>query len=128
MNFKISTQKNNQMKKIYKTIMILMLSGVMITALAFTRIKNKGVIIAVNLEVKNFTEWKKTFDSGAAVREKAGIRVITVCSSLQNENQVMVIEEADNEKSATDFLAVLKSKQKEGDIAKLDVKIYNREE
>ena len=68
------------------------------------------------LETKNFTEWKKAFDVGASVREKAAIKVLSVCRSVENENQVIVIEEAENAQSAYDFLQLLKSKQKAGDM------------
>lgn len=95
---------------------------------AFTAFKNGKVIMIVSIEVKNFTEWKKMFDAGAPIREKAGIKVVSVCSSVENENNVVVIEEAENVKVATDFLALLKSKQKDGDMTKLDVKMYDKAE
>lgn len=82
----------------------------------------------VSIEVKSFTEWKKMFDAGAPVREKAGIKVLSVCSLVGNENQIVVIEEAENAKAAQDFLSLLKSKQKNGDMTKLNVKMYNQAE
>lgn len=106
-----------------------------LTTMAFTTLKNLPteqaggkVIIIVSIEVKNFQEWKKGFDAGATVREKAGIKVLSVCSLVDNENHVVVIEEAESAKAANDFLLVLKSKQKEGDMSKLDVKIYDKTE
>ena len=96
--------------------------------LAFTSFKNGKVIIIVSIEVKNFTEWKKMFDAGAPVREKAGIKVLSVCSLVDNENHIVVIEAAENVKAAQDFLSILKSKQKDGDMSKLDVKIYDKAE
>ncbi len=104
------------------------LSAIMALTVAFTPFKNKKVIMIVSIEVKNFTEWKKGFDGGAAIREKAGIKVLSVCSLIENENQVLVIEEAENAQAAHDFLTLLKSKQKEGEVSKLDVKIYDKEE
>lgn len=104
------------------------LSAIMAMTLAFIPFKNGKVIMIVTLEVKNFTEWKKGFDAGASVREKAGIKVLSVCSSIENENQIVVIEEAENAQSAHDFLAILKSKQKEGNMSKLEVKLYDKAE
>ncbi|MES2284068.1 MAG: hypothetical protein V4547_00185 [Bacteroidota bacterium] len=113
------------MKKIFT---VTILSAIMATTLAFTPFKNGKVIMIVTLEVKSFTEWKKGFDAGAPVREKAGIKVLSVCSSIENENQVVVIEEAASAQAAHDFLTILKSKQKEGDLSKLDVKLYDKSE
>lgn len=96
------------------------------TTMAFTTLKEGKVIMIITLEVKSFTEWKKGFDAGAPVREKAGIKVLSVCSSIENENQIIVIEEAANAQAAHDFLLLLKSKQKEGDVSKLDVKLYDK--
>jgi hypothetical protein len=101
---------------------------VCLTTFAFTPAKNGKVIMIVTLEVKSFTEWKKGFDAGAPIREKAGIKVLSVCSARENENQIVVIEEAESAQAAQDFLTVLKSKQKEGDISKLDIKLYDKAE
>lgn len=98
------------------------------TTSAFTSPKNGKVIIIVSIEVKDFSVWKKGFDAGAPVREKAGIKVISICASTENPNHVVVIEEAENAQAAQDFLALLKSKQKEGDMSALDVKIYDKVE
>jgi hypothetical protein len=114
----------NSKNLIVATIMLV----IMASSFAFTPFKNGKVIIIVSIEVKNFTEWKKSFDAGAPVREKAGIKVMSVCSSVENENQVVVIEEAENAQAAHDFLALLKSKQKDGEISKLDIKLYDKAE
>jgi len=116
------------MKNIKKIFTVAILFTVMTMTLAFTSSKNGKVIMIVSIEVKNFTEWKKMFDAGAPVREKAGIKVLSVCSLVENENQVVVIEEAESAKAANDFLSILKSKQKDGDMSKLDVKIYDKAE
>lgn len=113
------------LKKIYSATI---LSAIMAMTLAFTPFKNGKVIMIVTLEVKSFTEWKKGFDAGVPVREKAGIKVLSVCSSIENENQIVVIEEAANAQAAHEFLTILKSKQKEGDLSKLDVKLYDKSE
>lgn len=83
--------------------------------------------MVVAIEVKDYTEWKKLFDAGAPAREKADIKVLSVCSAAENKNQVLVIEEAESMDSAKSFLEVLKSKQKAGDMTKLDAKLYNQD-
>ena len=116
------------MKNTNKIFTLAIISAIMAITLAFIPLKNGRVIMIVTLEVKSFTEWKKGFDAGSSVREKAGIKVLSVCSSIENENQIVVIEEAENAQSAHDFLAILKSKQKDGDISELEVKIYDKAE
>ena len=116
------------MKNIKKIFTVAVLFISMTIASAFTLSKSGKVIIIVSMEVKNFTEWKKMFDAGAPIREKAGIKVLNICSSIDNENHVLVIEEAENAKAANEFISVLKLKQKNGDMSKLDVKIYDKAE
>lgn len=92
---------------------------------SFTPPKNGKVVLVISFEVKNFTEWKKGFDAGAPLREKAGIKVMSVCSTLENENQVTVIEEAENLQTANNFLAILKDKLKD-DYNKYKISIYDK--
>ena len=77
------------MKHAKNIFSVAMLFVVITMTLAFTSIKNGKVIMIVSLEVKNFTEWKKGFDAGAPVREKAGIKVLNICSSIENENKIV---------------------------------------
>ena len=116
------------MKNVNKLFAVLMISIVMTTSLAFTPFKNGKVIMIVTIEVKNYMDWKQSFDKGAPIRVNAGIKVVSVCRSIENKNQVVVIEEAANAQTAHDFLSLLKSKQKEGEIEKLDIKLYDLEE
>ncbi|MES2836239.1 MAG: hypothetical protein V4667_01845 [Bacteroidota bacterium] len=116
------------MKNSIKIVSVFMLSLVMSAILVAAPFKNGKVIMVVTIEVNNFAEWKKIFDAGAPVREKAGIKVVSVCTATGNENQVIIIEEAVNAQSAHDFLALLKSKQKDGDMSKLDIKMYDKVE
>lgn len=116
------------MKSINKIFAVAILSTVITMTSAFNSSNNGKVIMIVTLEVKNFTEWKKMFDAGTLVRDKAGIKVLNAYSLVDNENHVVVIEEAENAKAAQDFLSILKSKQKDGDMSKLDVKIYDKAE
>ncbi len=114
------------MKKAKKIIAVALMSTLMATTFAFTPFKNGKVVMLITIEVKNFAEWKKAFDAGTPVRDKAGIKVISVCSSVENENLVVVIEEAEDAQSAHNFLELLKSKQKQGDMTKLDIKLYDK--
>jgi hypothetical protein len=82
--------------------------------------------LIITVEVNNFTEWKRGFDTGSPIREKEGIKVLSVCSSIEKNNQIIVIEEAANAQSAHDFLQLLKSKQKEGDLSKLQIKMFDK--
>jgi hypothetical protein len=93
---------------------------------AFKSFDNGKVIMLITLEVKNFAEWKKNFDAGAPAREKAGIKVLNICSAPDNENFVTVIEEAENAQAAHDFLTLLKEKLKGGDTSAPVVKILNK--
>lgn len=92
---------------------------------SFTPPKNGKVVVVISFDVKNFTEWKKGFDAGAPLREKAGIKVMSICSTLENENEVMVIEEAENLQAANNFLGILKDKLKE-DFNKYKISIYDK--
>ncbi|MGZ5283702.1 MAG: DUF3764 family protein, partial [Bacteroidia bacterium] len=96
------------------------------TTFAFTTFKNGPVIMMITIEVKNFEEWKKGFDAGAPVREKAGIKVLSICTDIDNPNNITVIEEAENAQAANDFLTMLKSKQKQLDVKMIDVKTYDK--
>ncbi|MES2588130.1 MAG: hypothetical protein V4622_04065 [Bacteroidota bacterium] len=113
------------MKKLIKTSAFILATLIFCS---FTPPKNGKVVLMISLEVKNFSEWKTGFDAGAPVREKAGIKVISVCSALDNENQITVIEEAANLQTANDFVAVLKSKVKEGDFKNFKITIYDKAE
>lgn len=116
------------MKNSKQLFTVILLSIMISVTSAFTPLKNGKVIMIVTLEVKNFIEWKKGFDAGSAIREKAGIKVLSVCSSVENENQIVVIEEAESAQAASDFLVLLKSKQKEGNMTKLEIKLYDKAE
>jgi hypothetical protein len=88
--------------------------------------KDSGkVTIIVSLTVDNYAEWQKAFDAGAPVREKAGIKVLQVCSLSENGNEVMVIEEAPSLQSAKDFIEVLKKRAKPG-ASNVQIKLYNQ--
>lgn len=110
------------MKKFLTVLALLAMTPVF----AINPSKGGKVILIVSIEVKNAVEWKKAFDAGAPAREKAGIKVLSISSALENENQITVVEEAASEQSAKDFLNILKSRQKAGDMNSVDVKIMDR--
>ena len=100
----------------------------MTSLVAFTSTKQGKIVLTVSVEVKDFSTWKKGFDAGAAIREKAGIKVISIGTALDNKNQVMLLEEAENVDVANKFINMLKSKEKDGDMSKLEVKLFDKVE
>ena len=112
------------MKKTIQTSAFILVS---IIFYSFTTSKNGKVVLMISMQVKNFSEWKSGFDAGAPIREKAGIKVISICSDLENENQITVIEEAVNLQAANDFVSILKSKVKE-DFKNYKITIYDKAE
>jgi hypothetical protein len=116
------------MKNFRNKLALTLLVIVMVSSFAFTPFKNGKVIMIISIEVQNFSEWKKTFDAGAAIREKVGIKVVSICSAFENENKITIIEEAENAQSADNFLTLLKSKQKAGDLTKLEIKVLDKVE
>jgi hypothetical protein len=127
MKSKIHKFKNLKIKTMSKNLIIaITLFMTALTTISFTASKGGKVIMMITIEVKNAAEWKKNFDAGAPVREKAGIKVISICSAFDNENQITVIEEATSEKAANDFLAVLKARQQAGDMTKLEIKLFDK--
>lgn len=113
------------MKRILSISIFTMLS---VLAFAGTSFKNGKVVMMVSVEVKDYNTWKLGFDAGAPVREKAGIKVISICRAIDNANKVVVVEEAENAQSAHDFLNLLKSKQKAGEISNIEVKLFDKVE
>lgn len=107
------------------TLMTLLLT-LMVTQ-SFTNDPGK-VIIQISIEVNNYEEWKKSFDAGAPIREKAGISVLSIWRDMDNQNQITVIEEAESAQKANEFLTMLKEKQKTLGISKIEVKMYNKAE
>lgn len=114
------------MKKLMMVMMTIWMTGS--AAFAETPFKNGKVILMITLEVNNVSEWKVKFDAGAPVREKAGIKVLSVCSDPLNEKTITVIEEAENAQAAHDFMLKLKAaKEKSGDTASIkEVKLLDK--
>jgi hypothetical protein len=116
------------MKKVKLISTVIALLLMMISTLSFTKENEGGVIMIISLEVKSFDDWKKGFDAGASIREKAGIKVISVCRSVDNPNKVVVIEEVETIEIANGFIELLKSKQKAGEISTLEYQILDKVE
>ena len=90
---------------------------------------DKNVTIINTVEVKDFAIFKKVFDEGAPIRDKAGIKVIGLFQSVDNANLVTVVEEAASAESAKAFFADPKIKEvmsKVGAISKPGLKILNK--
>ena len=116
------------MKHTKKILSIVILLIAMATAQAFSGFNNSKVVLMVTFETNNYTDWKKAFEAGAPVREKAGIKVLCVCRSVTNENQLVVVEEAESAEAAHNFLKVLQTRQKSGDLSKLEIKLFDKAE
>ena len=113
-----------------KKVMILAASvAVIMSTVAFKSNETKSVTIINTVEVKDFANFKKGFDAGAPVRDKAGIKVIGLFQSVDNPNMVTVVEEAASTESAKAFFSDPKAKEameKSGVISKPELKILNK--
>jgi hypothetical protein len=86
------------------------------------------VTIITSMEVKNFIEFKKAFDSNEQVRSQAGIKVTGLHRSVDNENHVTVITEAADAKTAKAFITDPEMKirwSNAGVISQPDIRILN---
>lgn len=89
----------------------------------------KSVTIINTVEVKDFVTFKKGFDAGAPVRDKAGIKVVGLFQSVDNGNVVTVVEEAASAEAAKAFFSDPKAKEameKAGVVSKPELKILNK--
>lgn len=96
------------------------------TLSSFRNNKVEGIIMIVSFEVKNFAEWKKGFDEGKAIRKKAGIKVLSVCTLADNPNSVIVVEEVASKEKAKQFIAMLKEKEDSGHLISLVVQLADK--
>jgi len=76
------------------------------------------VTVIVQHEVKNFTEWKKVFDSDEPSRTQAGVKLSGLYTSVKNPNDVTMIFEAPN---AELFDTMMRDPQRQKDIEKSGV-------
>lgn len=56
----------------------------------------KMVTVIIQHEVRDFTEWKKTFDADESNRVEAGVNLMGLFTSVKNPNDVTMIFEAPN--------------------------------
>lgn len=100
------------MKTIYGAA--LMSAGILSSLPVMAADSDEKVIVVVSLTTENFREWKTNFDAAAAIREKAGMKVLHICTQDDNEKNVVVIEEAANMQVAKDFADLLKKRTRPG--------------
>lgn len=102
----------------------------LLTTLAFTSANGDGkpVVMMITHEVKDFKVWKEAFDSGEAMRNQAGIKVMKIFTAMDNANMVTVAAEVTDMDAANKFLSnpELKSiMEKAGVISKPDIRFFN---
>lgn len=79
-------------------------------------------------KVENFAKWKIGFETGEAMRAQAGIKIIGVYQSVDDENAVTVISEVPNLDIAKAILsdpAMKEAMEKSGVISTPEIKILN---
>ena len=115
-----------------KTILaIAVLASCTLFLFAFKSTDNKKVILQVTHEVKDYSVWKKGFDADKVNRDKAGIKLVAVYTSVDNPNLVTITTEAPNIEVARGFASNPELKaamEKVGVISAPDVKILNKME
>ncbi|MBI3883955.1 MAG: cyclase [Sphingobacteriales bacterium] len=87
------------------------------------------VTVILTHEVRNFSEWKTGFDTGAGLREQNGVKINGVYNSVENPNLVTVITEFPSVEAVKGFMAnpALKSDmEKAGVVGAPEVKILNK--
>ncbi len=80
-------------------------------------------------EVKDFTEWKKGFDSDAGNRDSMGVKINGVFQDAESPNHVTIISEVPSLEAIKGFLASPDMKanlEKAGVIGEPQVKILNK--
>jgi len=80
-------------------------------------------------EVKNFLEWKKGFDAGEPLRQKAGVKISGVYNSVDNPNNITIIAEFQSPEAVQGFLrhpVLRESMEEAGVIGIPEAKILNK--
>lgn len=86
------------MKKVLITAAVAIVT---IAAIAFKPAgDSKKVTMVISHEVKDYATWRKGFDADKPNRDKGGINIIGVYSSVDNPNMVTVIGEAPSAEAA----------------------------
>ena len=100
-----------------------------LASFAFTFADDLKVTNVMTLEVKDYTVWKQSFDEAQPNRDKAGIEIMGIFSSVDNPNNITVISEVPSLEIAKGYLNnpnLKASMEKAGVISKPDVKILNK--
>lgn len=87
------------------------------------------VTTVLSHEVKNFSEWKKGFDSDAENRSKMGVNITGVYQSVDNPNMVTVIGEVPSVEAIRGFLSdpnLKATMEQAGVIGMPEIKILNK--
>lgn len=88
---------------------------------------DKKVTMILTHEVKDYAKWREAFDAGAPMRDKAGIVIINVFTSVDNANLVTVVSEAPSAEVAKGFGEKIKaSLEKAGVTSKPELKILSK--
>jgi hypothetical protein len=87
------------------------------------------VKVIVSHEVKNYSDWKKVFDSDEPNRSKAGFKSTGVYHSVEKPNQITIIGEAPNTEAIKSFMAnpAMKAAMEKGGVLGMpEVKILQK--
>jgi len=87
------------------------------------------VNVILSHEVKDFSEWKKHFDSDETKRSQAGVKVTGLFTCVDNPNHVTVTTEFPSMEAVQGFMGSPELKEKMemgGVIGKPEVKILNK--
>lgn len=80
-------------------------------------------------KVENFAKWKQGFEAGAAMRDLAGIKIVGVYQSVDDQNSITVISEVPNPEMAKAILSapgMKEAMEKSGVISVPEIKILNQ--
>ncbi len=80
-------------------------------------------------KVANFAKWKQGFEAGQVMREQAGIKIIGIYQSVDDENSITVISEVPNPDMARAIWsapAMKEAMEKSGVISLPEIKILNQ--
>ena len=87
------------------------------------------VKVIISHEVKNFSDWKKVFDSDESNRVQKGVKITGVYTAVDNANHVTVTSEFPSAEAVKGFMqnSDLKSTmEKAGVVSMPDVRVLNK--
>ena len=86
-----------------KKLMLVSVAAIAMLSFAFMEAAKEKVTVIITHEVKDFAVWKKGFDADAPNRTAAGLKVLGLYRSIDNQNVVTVSLEAPNAETAKGF-------------------------